>query len=189
MGKVLVTESHLSDIADAIRDRAGTTRTFTPAQMASFILSNWTNNSGSSGDSEPEITHVIFNFDTTYELNGVTQTIGTHEWLAENRNDENLFAFLAPVDINGSNSEALIFLFQANKILCSTDYVGDQYGVMIIQSAYGYPNMCECPYPLTASAESGYPYLSINSSGTLTLIMQEYESLPSGSWEVYVGKM
>lgn len=190
MGKVLITESHLTDIADAIRDRSGTTRTFTPAQMASFIMSNWMNNSGSDGGTtEPEITHLIFNFDTTSDLNSTTQTIATHEWLAENRSAENLFAFLAPVDINSSSGDALIFLIQANRILCSTDYVGDQYGVMIIQSAYGYPNMCECPYPLTASAETGYPYLSISSNGTLTLTIQEYESLPSGSWEVYVGKM
>ena len=37
MAKVLVTESYLSAIASAIRSKAGTTQTFTPAQMASAI--------------------------------------------------------------------------------------------------------------------------------------------------------
>lgn len=37
MAKVLVTESYLSDIADAIRNKNGTSNTYTPAQMASAI--------------------------------------------------------------------------------------------------------------------------------------------------------
>lgn len=37
MAKVLVTESYLSAIASAIRSKAGTQQTFTPAQMASAI--------------------------------------------------------------------------------------------------------------------------------------------------------
>lgn len=37
MPKVLVTESHLEDIADAIRGKNGSQNTYTPAQMASAI--------------------------------------------------------------------------------------------------------------------------------------------------------
>lgn len=37
MSKVLVTESYLSDIADSIRTKKGTTATFTPAQMSGAI--------------------------------------------------------------------------------------------------------------------------------------------------------
>lgn len=37
MAKVLVTNTYLSDIADAIRGKNGTTNTYTPAQMAPAI--------------------------------------------------------------------------------------------------------------------------------------------------------
>ena len=37
MAQVLVTESYLDDIADAIRDKNGTENTYTPAQMAQAI--------------------------------------------------------------------------------------------------------------------------------------------------------
>ena len=37
MGKVLVTESYLEDIADAIREKNGTVNTYTPAEMADAI--------------------------------------------------------------------------------------------------------------------------------------------------------
>lgn len=188
MGKVLITENYLSNIANALRNKTGTNQTFTPAQMAPFILSNWISGEDAPSTPETEITHLSFNFNITSELNNTTYTIATHEWLAENKNNENLFAFLAPINISDFNGEALVFLFQTNKILCSTDYVGDQYGVMVIHSAYGYPNMCECPYPLTASGEVGYPYLHINEGGTLQLTIQEYESLPAGSWIIYIGQ-
>jgi len=39
MSKVLVTEAYLEDIADAIREKLGSQDTYTPAQMASAILS------------------------------------------------------------------------------------------------------------------------------------------------------
>lgn len=37
MAQVLVTESYLDNIADAIRDKNGTNNTYTPAQMAQAI--------------------------------------------------------------------------------------------------------------------------------------------------------
>lgn len=37
MGKVLVTESYLEDIADAIREKNGTENTYNPSQMADAI--------------------------------------------------------------------------------------------------------------------------------------------------------
>lgn len=37
MSKVLVTESYLDDIADAIRGRNGTQNTYTPSQMAAAV--------------------------------------------------------------------------------------------------------------------------------------------------------
>lgn len=37
MAQVLLTESHLSDIANAIREKNGTDNTYTPAQMAEAI--------------------------------------------------------------------------------------------------------------------------------------------------------
>ena len=39
MGQVLVTESHLQDMADAIRAKYGSSTKYTPANMASAILS------------------------------------------------------------------------------------------------------------------------------------------------------
>lgn len=37
MAQVLITESYLDDIADAIRDKNGSEDTYTPAQMATAI--------------------------------------------------------------------------------------------------------------------------------------------------------
>ena len=37
MGKVIVTDTHLTNIANAIRSKNGTQNTYTPAQMASAI--------------------------------------------------------------------------------------------------------------------------------------------------------
>lgn len=37
MSKVVITESYLEDIADAIREKNGTQNTYTPAQMATAI--------------------------------------------------------------------------------------------------------------------------------------------------------
>ena len=37
MAQVLVTETYIEDIADAIRDKNGTSNTYTPAQMAAAI--------------------------------------------------------------------------------------------------------------------------------------------------------
>lgn len=50
MSKVLVTESYLEDIADAIREKNGTQNTYTPAQMATAI-SNISGGGGSSSSS------------------------------------------------------------------------------------------------------------------------------------------
>lgn len=37
MAQVLITETYIEDIADAIRDKNGTENTYTPAQMAQAI--------------------------------------------------------------------------------------------------------------------------------------------------------
>jgi hypothetical protein len=47
MAQVLVTESYLDDIADAIRERNGSESTYTPAQMADAIVALYPEPSGS----------------------------------------------------------------------------------------------------------------------------------------------
>lgn len=61
MSKVLVTETYLEDIADAIRSKNGSTDTYTPAEMASAI-SDISGGGGSGG--EPTSVKIIFATDS-----------------------------------------------------------------------------------------------------------------------------
>lgn len=65
MSKVLITESYLQDIADAIREKAGGNNTYTPAQMATAIT-----NIPSGGTS-----NIITGTFTTQSTGGEAQTI------------------------------------------------------------------------------------------------------------------
>lgn len=51
--QVLVTDTHLTNIANAIRTKSGTTRRFTPAEMAAAILSLTGSAAGESGGTTP----------------------------------------------------------------------------------------------------------------------------------------
>lgn len=50
MAKAIITESHLTDIADAIRDKLGVQTEYTPGEMAAAIESITGGGGGESGD-------------------------------------------------------------------------------------------------------------------------------------------
>ena len=73
MAKVLVTDTHLTNIADAIRDKKGTSDTYKPSEMANAISNIET---GGGGNTDIEDGLVMRTLSGDYVNNRIT-TIGT----------------------------------------------------------------------------------------------------------------
>lgn len=179
MAKVLVTESYLSAIASAIRSKAGTQQTFTPAQMASAIADI------STGPSEPYVTYTMSGNSvvsaSAYNFVGCIPTGTFADQQAKYLSIENVSAI----------SMVSSFAFRGARFysidLPSLAYVGAQGTTTRADEAFrGCVNLSSINFPLLSMINGDYVFADCTSLSSVNLPLMTFQYTAAGNTSDYL---
>lgn len=170
MARVLVNESNLQNIADAIRAKNGTQNTYTPSQMAGAISAI------STGLDIKKLTATVSAGTTG------TITLLTDPQLKKARNAPNGFVIMRYLGVGASTAE-LMFWFTANFTI---GYSGSTaYNSLVLRATASAINASYNTHGLPGDNYNGH--ININSSGALILMNNATYPLKAGNYEILAG--
>lgn len=170
MARVIINESNLEDIADAIRGKNGSSDTYLPSQMATAISNI------SSGLDIVKLTATV-SADSTG-----TVTLITDPQLKKARNASNGFVLMRYMGVGASTAE-LMFWFTANFTI---GYSGSTaYNSLVLRATASSINANYNTHGLPGDNYNGH--ININSSGALILMNNATYPLKAGNYEILAG--
>ena len=170
MARVIINESNLENIADAIRGKNGTQNTYTPSQMASAISAITT------GLDIKKLTATVSADKTS------TYTMLTDPQLLKARNSPNGFVLMRYLGVGASTAE-LMFWFTANFTI---GYSGaTAYNSLVLRATASTINANYNTHGLPGDNYNGH--ININSSGALILMNNATYPLRAGNYEILAG--
>ena len=170
MARVLINESNLQNIADAIRGKNGTQNTYTPSQMAGAISAI------STGLDIKKLTATV-SADTTGTI-----TLLTDPQLKKARNASNGFVMMRYLGVGASTAE-LMFWFTANFTI---GYSGaTAYNSLVIRATASAINANYNTHGLPGDNYNGH--ININANGALILMNNATYPLKAGNYEILAG--
>lgn len=170
MARVLVNESNLQNIANAIRGKNGTQNTYTPSQMAGAISAI------STGLDIKKLTATV-SADTTGTI-----TLLTDPQLLKARNSPNGFVCMRYLGVGASTAE-LMFWFTANFKFAYSGTTA--YNSLVIRATASSVNANYNTHGLPGDNYNGH--ININSSGAMILMNNATYPLKAGNYEILAG--
>ena len=191
----LIQENTMIGLADAIRNKNGSTAQMTPSQMISAIHALPT---GNGGDSTPEATSNFASIQTHIDAHtsgAFVTLISNNEFIRNNYNNSNLFIIITPSNVDAIDGSAYssaycwTCMFAGNKnISTSTEDIWYGMGVyMMLGKGYSYPSTLEIPYSLNDTSNTNYSYINANSNGDIRVYICSYDVIASGDYTVTFG--
>jgi hypothetical protein len=172
MARVLINESNLTDIADAIRGKNGTQNTYTPSQMASAISAI------SAGMDIKKLTATVSADKTS------SYTILTDPQLLKARNSANGFVCMRYLGLT-SGVACNMFWFTANFTLGYAG-TGTAYNSLVLRTLAD--GACQPNLNTRGLVGENYnAHININSSGGLYVIPSSSYPLKAGNYEILAG--
>lgn len=192
---LLVQENTMTELADAIRSKNGSTAKMTPGQMISAIQAL---SIGEGGGSTPEVTSNFASIQVHVDAHtsgAFVTLISNNEFIQNNYNNPNLFIIVTPdnVDAIDGSSYSSVYcwtcMFAGNKNMnTSTDDIWYGMGIyMMLGKGYAYPSTLEIPYSLNDTSSTNYSYLNANSNGDIRVYICSYDVIASGDYTVTFG--
>lgn len=172
---LLVQENTMTELADAIRSKNGSTAKMTPSQMISAIQALPT---GDGGNSTPEVTTNFASIQThidAHTAGAFVTLISNNEFIRNNYNNPNLFIIITPNNVDAIDESAYssaycwTCMFAGNKNMnTSTEDIWYGMGIyMMLGKGYSYPSTLEIPYSLNDTSSTNYSYVNANSNGDI----------------------
>ena len=188
----LVQENTMTELADAIRNKNGSTARMTPSQMISAIqaLSVGNGESSTSNNFASIQAHV-----DAHTAGAFVTLVSNNEFIQNNYNNPNLFIIITPDNVdaidesNYSSAYCWTCMFAGNKNMStSTDDIWYGMGIyMMLGKGYSYPSTLEIPYSLNDTSSSNYSYINANSNGDIRVYICSYDVIASGDYTVTFG--
>lgn len=170
MARVIINESNLENIADAIRAKNGSSDTYLPSQMASAISNI------SSGLDIKKLTATV-SADTTGTI-----TLLTDPQLKKARNASNGFVLMRYLGVGASTAE-LMFWFTAN---FNIGYGGSTaYNSLVLRATASTINANYNTHGLVGNNYNGH--ININANGAMILMNNATYPLKAGNYEILAG--
>lgn len=192
---LLVQENTMTELADAIRSKNGSTAKMTPSQMVSAIQALPI---GDGGNSTPEVTNNFASIQThidAHTAGAFVTLISNNEFIRNNYNNPNLFIIITPNNVDAIDGSAYssaycwTCMFAGNKNMnTSTEDIWYGMGIyMMLGKGYSYPSTFEIPYSLNDTSNTNYSYINANSNGDIRVYICGYDVIASGSYTVTFG--
>lgn len=187
----LVQENTMIELADAIRNKNGSTARMTPAQMVAAIASIPSAGGGSTNSSNfiSEQAHI-----STTTQGAFVTLLSENQFVAQHYNDNNLFVIITPdnldsVDTNQYQGYQWTCIFSGNENRSgSEDDIWYGMGIyLMLGKGYSYPATLEIPYSLNDTTNSNYSYINCTSNGDVRIYICSYDVIASGDYTVSVG--
>ena len=191
----LIQENTMTELADAIRSKNGSTAKMTPNQMVTAIEALSVGNGGSS---TPEVTNNFASIQARIDAHtagAFVTLISNNEFIRNNYNNPNLFIIITPnnVDVIDGSAYSSAYcwtcMFAGNKNMnTSTDDIWYGMGIyMMLGKGYSYPSTLEIPYSLNDTSNTNYSYINANSNGDIRIYICSYDVIASGNYTVTFG--
>ena len=191
----LVQENTMTELADAIRNKNGSTAKMTPNQMVSAIQAL---SIGDGGSSTPETTNNFASIQThidAHTAGAFVTLISNNEFIRNNYNNSNLFIIITPNNVDAIDGSAYssaycwTCMFAGNKNMStSTEDIWYGMGIyMMLGKGYAYPSTLEIPYSLNDTSSTNYSYINANSNGDIRVYICSYDVIASGDYTVTFG--
>lgn len=192
---LLVQENTMTELADAIRSKNGSTAKMTPSQMISAIQAL---SIGDGGNSTPEVTNNFASIQTHIDAHtsgAFITLISNNEIIRNNYNNPNLFIIITPNNVDAIDGSAYssaycwTCMFAGNKnISTSTEDIWYGMGIyMMLGKGYAYPSTLEIRYSLNDTSSTNYSYINANSNGDIRIYICSYDVIASGDYTVTFG--
>lgn len=196
MGKYVIQDTTLTNIANAIRSKTGSSGMLTPTQMATEILAISSSGGGSSPGSD------VFFISEQVTIEGFTRggfvtLLSGNAQIASKWNEQNLFVILSPNSMEAVDTSTYsgcyqwTFMAASNKALVPADSGSDVwYGAgiyLMTGKSYSYPSTLEIPYNLNNTNNTNYSYLNVTETGDVRAYICNYDVLAAGQYTVTVG--
>lgn len=191
----LIQENTMIELADAIRNKSGSTARMTPNQMISAVQAL---SIGDSGSSTPETANNFASIQThidAHTAGAFVTLISNNEFIRNNYNNPNLFIIITPNNVDAIDGSAYssaycwTCMFAGNKNMStSTDDIWYGMGIyMMLGKGYSYPSTLEIPYSLNDTSSTNYSYINANSNGDIRVYICSYDVIASGNYTVTFG--
>lgn len=187
----LIQENTMTELADAIRNKSGSTAKMTPSQMITAIQALSIGNGGSS--TQNNFTSVQAHVDA-HTAGAFVTLVSNNEFIRNNYNDPNLFIIITPDNVDAigsaySSAYCWTCMFAGNKnMTTSTDDIWYGMGIyMMLGKGYAYPSTLEIPYSLNDASNTNYSYINANSNGDIRMYICNYDVIASGDYTVTFG--
>ena len=191
----LIQENTMTELADAIRSKSGSTARMTPSQMISAIQAL---SIGNGGNSTPETTNNFASIQAhvdTHTAGAFVTLISNNEFIRNNYNNPNLFIIITPDNVDAIDGSAYssaycwTCMFAGNKNMnTSIDDIWYGMGIyMMLGKGYAYPSTLEIPYSLNDTSNTNYSYINANSNGDIRVYICSYDVIASGDYTVTFG--
>ena len=191
----LIQENTMIELADAIRNKNGSTAKMTPSQMITAIQALSIGNGGSSA---PEATNNFASIQAhvdAHTAGAFVTLISNNEFIRNNYNNPNLFIIITPDNVDAidgsgySSAYCWTCMFAGNKNMStSTDDIWYGMGIyMMLGKGYAYPSTLEIPYSLNDASNTNYSYINANSNGDIRVYICSYDVIASGDYTVTFG--
>lgn len=191
----LVQENTMTELADAIRSKNGSTAKMTPSQMVAAIQAL---SIGSGGSSTPEVTNNFVSIQAhvdAHTAGAFVTLVSNNEFIRNNYNNPNLFIIITPDNVDAIDGSAYssaycwTCMFAGNKnMTTSADDIWYGMGIyMILGKGYTYPSTLEIPYSLNDTSNTNYSYINANSNGDIRMYICSYDVIASGDYTVTFG--
>ena len=188
----LVQENTMTELADAIRSKNGSTARMTPSQMISAIQALSVGNGGSSTSNN--FTSIQVHVDA-HTAGAFVTLVSNNEFIQNNYNNPNLFIIITPDNVDAVDGSAYssaycwTCMFAGNKNMnTSTDDIWYGMGIyMMLGKEYSYPSTLEIPYSLNDTSNTNYSYINANSDGDIRVYICSYDVIASGDYTVTFG--
>ena len=191
----LIQENTMIGLADAIRNKNGSTAKMTPNQMISAIQALSIEN---GGNSTPEVTNNFASIQARIDAHtagAFVTLISNNEFIRNNYNNPNLFIIITPNNIDAidgstySSAYCWTCMFAGNKNMnTSTDDIWYGMGIyMMLGKGYSYPSTLAIPYSLNDTSNTNYSYINANSNGDIRVYICSYDVIASGDYTVTFG--
>lgn len=191
----LIQENTMTELADAIRSKNGSTAKMTPSQMVAAIQAL---SIGSGGSSTPEVTNNFASIQAhvdAHTAGAFVTLVSNNEFIRNNYNNPNLFIIITPDNVDAIDGSAYssaycwTCMFAGNKSMTtSADDIWYGMGIyMILGKGYTYPSTLEIPYSLNDTSNTNYSYINANSNGDIRMYICSYDVIASGDYTVTFG--